>query len=192
MAFCNDWAYFVTLTINDEKCDRYDLNIFMKALSKWLNNQKSRKAEDIKYLLVPEPHKDGAWHMHGLMNGIPDDQLEPFTLNDNIPERIRALIREGCSVFNWLPYNEKFGWVTVEAIREKEKCAAYIKKYITKELEQSHIELNHHIYYASQGLSRPQIIYCGEIRKNFEPDYQNDYVRVKYFDNGKDPMFYFE
>ncbi|HOG00993.1 MAG: hypothetical protein BWY35_02008 [Firmicutes bacterium ADurb.Bin248] len=191
LAICNEWSYFVTLTINAEKCERYDLNIYMKALSKWLNNLKCRKATNVQYLLIPEPHKNDAWHMHGLMNGIPSDQLEAFSIRDNIPERIKSLIRQGRPIYNWRPYYERFGWVTVEAIRNKERCAAYITKYITKDLLKSRIALNHHVYYSSLGLRRSEIIQYGELERGFEPDYKNDYVRVKYFDNAEEPLSYF-
>ena len=39
----------------------------MKKAHKWINNCKNRKARELLYLLVPEQHKDGAWHIHGLL-----------------------------------------------------------------------------------------------------------------------------
>lgn len=68
LALCNDFTYFCTLTFSPEKVkDRYDLEGCMKAFCKWLNNYNCRKASSaIQYLLIPEPHQDGAWHLHGL------------------------------------------------------------------------------------------------------------------------------
>lgn len=191
LALCNPWEYFVTLTIDGQKYDRYNLKFFFTVLSKWLNNLNYQKSLNIKYLLIPEPHKDNAWHFHGLMMGIPQEQLQCFTLEDNIPLRLKRLIEQGRTIMDWLPYCEKFGWITVEAIRDKASCAKYITKYITKQLLESRIELNHHVYYASQNLRRAETICRAPILYPFEPDYQNDYVRVKHFTNAPEALQYF-
>lgn len=69
-AFCNSWDYFITLTISPDKFDRYSLNSYVKALGKFINNYNTNYHSKIFYLLIPEQHKDGAWHMHGLISGI--------------------------------------------------------------------------------------------------------------------------
>jgi len=63
---CN-WKWFITLTFSDEKADRYSYSDTMKKARKWFDNQRQRKAPDMQYLIVGEGHKDGAWHVHGLM-----------------------------------------------------------------------------------------------------------------------------
>lgn len=69
LALCNPWEYFVTLTLSPEKYNRNDLPTFKKHLSKFLNNLRFRYSWDIKYLLIPEQHKDGAWHYARLVYG---------------------------------------------------------------------------------------------------------------------------
>ena len=58
--------YFVTYTLDPSKINRYDeKKIYMK-IRDWLSNCVKRK--ELQYILVPEKHKDGAWHFHGFVN----------------------------------------------------------------------------------------------------------------------------
>lgn len=67
LALANDFEYFVTLTIDSAKLDRYDGAIVTKALGRWCDNMVRRHG--LRYILVPERHKDGAFHFHGFMAG---------------------------------------------------------------------------------------------------------------------------
>ena len=75
-ALCNEFEYYVTLTINKDKHNRYDLKAYYKRFSKFLNNYNYRYGVKVQYLLVPEKHRDGAWHLHGLIKGIPLQHLK--------------------------------------------------------------------------------------------------------------------
>lgn len=67
LALCNyDFKYFVTWTLSADKCDRYDYKAIVRNLGQWLDNRVRRSG--LKYLIVPELHKDGAVHFHGLTN----------------------------------------------------------------------------------------------------------------------------
>ncbi len=192
LALCNPWEYFCTFTIDASKHDRYDLDATYKQFAKWLNNYNSRRHTAIRYLLVPEPHQDGAWHFHGLLLGLPDSHLTPFTLGDKLPLRIKQMLAAGRQLYNWTPYAEAFGFVTLDAIRDKDACAAYMTKYITKELAQSSIDLNHHVFYASHGLKRAEVIYRGEMKREIvNPDFENDYVHIKQFQTLSEALTYF-
>ncbi len=57
---------FVTLTVSADKADRHDYTEIVKKLGIWLDNRVRRNG--LKYVLVPERHKDGAVHFHGLLN----------------------------------------------------------------------------------------------------------------------------
>ena len=179
LAICNQWDYFVTLTIDGQKYDRSNLRIYMKSFSKWLNNYNYQNQSDIRYLLIPENHQDGSWHMHGLLSAVPLSDLKLFTLQDHLPYRLRKKISSGRSIYDWPRYRSAFGWSVAEPIMSKEACAKYITKYITKSLAESRIALNHHPFYCSQGLNRAKEIYRAEIKRMFNPDYANDYVAVK-------------
>lgn len=77
-AYCNDWEYFVTMTLDKEKFDRYDLKAWKKSLTQWIRDYRKKYGCKIQYLLIPERHKDGAWHIHGLLSGLPADRLSVF------------------------------------------------------------------------------------------------------------------
>ena len=63
------WDWFVTLTFDGSKVDRYNYAEVTKKLSTWLNNLR-KKSPDLQYLFVPEQHKDGAYHFHGLVSNL--------------------------------------------------------------------------------------------------------------------------
>lgn len=67
LALANDFEWFVTLTLSPEEVDRYDCQAIMKRVNRWLDNMVRRKG--LRYVLVPERHKDGAFHFHGFFAG---------------------------------------------------------------------------------------------------------------------------
>lgn len=67
LALANGFEYFVTLTLDPAKIDRYDPGIVTKALGRWCDNMVRRHG--LRYILVPERHQDGAFHFHGFMAG---------------------------------------------------------------------------------------------------------------------------
>lgn len=67
LALANQFAYFVTLTLDPAQIDRYDPGAVTKALGRWCDNMVRRHG--LRYILVPELHKDGALHFHGFMAG---------------------------------------------------------------------------------------------------------------------------
>lgn len=186
LALCNDWAWWCTFTLNKQKYDRYDLDKFKKDFSQYLRDKNKKYNSNIKYLLVPEQHQDGAWHMHGLMVDIPPVELVKFNEGNNIPKYIKKRLKEGQAVYNWPSYVDKFGWCDLEYIKNKDACAKYITKYINKSLERTVSELNAHSYYCSQGLKRAVEIKRGTMLGHIDPDFENDYVRVKWFNKGTD------
>lgn len=67
LALANQLEYFVTLTLDPARIDRYDPAAVTKALGRWADNMVRRHG--LRYILVPELHKDGAIHFHGFMGG---------------------------------------------------------------------------------------------------------------------------
>ena len=192
LAMCNPWEYFVTLTLSSENGNRRDLRTFKRSLSKWLNNLNSRKGCSIKYLLIPEPHADGSWHMHGLFMGITENMLRPFSLQEHLPYRLLSMLKQGRQLFDWPAYAQKFGYVTCERIHDLEACAKYVTKYITKELGESAARLNEKLYLCSQGLERAKVACRGHIVHDFVPDFCNDYVATKVFPSFDEALSLFE
>ena len=58
----NKWDYWVTFTFSPKQGDRYSWQYCVKRLRLWLKRQ-----TNLDYIIVPEKHKDGAYHFHGLI-----------------------------------------------------------------------------------------------------------------------------
>jgi len=165
LAYCNQWELFITLTLDPLLYDRHDLRKWHKDLTQWLRDYKKAYGTKIKFLLIPEQHKDGAWHIHGLLMGLPSDHLQK---NHN-------------GYLDWLPYRQKFGYCSIDQIKNHEAVSKYITKYISKDLADGIKDLNAHMYYCSRGLQRAQEIKRGTLSANNVPwDYENDYVKCKW------------
>lgn len=183
LAMCNEFRYFCTFTQDEKKRDRFDLSAFRKDLAQMVRNLNRGRAPDkkIKYLLIPEQHKNGAWHLHGLLQGLSETDLREFKLNEKIPQKIKNTIKNGQKVYDWTTYRRKFGYFTCTEINDGTACAKYITKYITKTLDGKKMDGGSHLYFASQGLKGREEI----VRNCFEPcpvdewDYENEYVKIK-------------
>lgn len=141
---CN-WQYFITLTYDAKKVDRYDYDVCMKKANNWFANQRKRYAKDLQYLFVAEQHKDGAFHIHGLIA-----QSDGMKFVDS-----GKRTRKGQVIYNldgWLN-----GFSTAVQIDNKQedvmKVSTYITKYITKDL--CKIAKGKKRYYRSQNIPKP-------------------------------------
>lgn len=177
LVLCNDWEYFITLTLDKTKYDRYNLAKFNKDLSQYIRDLRKKLKADIKYLLIPEQHSDGAWHMHGFLMGLLTSELKLFDKSEKLPHYIRDKLCKGEKIYNWVGYGNKFGFNSVEAIRDKDKASSYVTKYVTKDIADSVKELNAKLYYCSRGLERSKVVKKGSVTGNYKPSY------VKYDDN---------
>ncbi len=152
-ARCNQWEYFVTFTFSKDKVNRYDYSECTKKLSKWLNNLKS-KNKDLKYVVVPERHKDGAFHFHGLFSGL--NQKEIKYSGRNVIKRVKSenrskFIKTSQQIFLFSSY--KLGWMSATKVQSQERCCMYITKYITKDL--CSVTFGKKRYWASRNLDVP-------------------------------------
>lgn len=139
LALCNPMAYFVTLTFDAAKVDRYDIKAIMRKVNSWLNNQVKRR--DLAYILVPELHKDGAVHMHGLFtDAVPlADSGTMVPPGGGKPRRPRSAAQRaawaadgGQAVYN-LP-GWPYGFSTAIRLHGDYRAAVgYVCKYIAKE-----------------------------------------------------------
>ena len=122
LARSNRWDWFFTMTFSPEKVNRYDFEECSKKLTLWLNNMRKRYAPDMVYLVVPERHKDGAFHFHGLFANIGDMPLIDSGKKDE-QERI---------IYNIGSYH--LGFTTVTAVGDSSRASSYLSKYISKDL----------------------------------------------------------
>lgn len=162
LALASDFEFFVTLTVDQAKLDRYDHAEVFRHLHDWLDNCVRRHG--LAYVLVPELHKDGAIHFHALFN----DALrvvDSGTISlpgGGKPRRPRSaaqraawLAKGGQVVYN-LP---GWGWGFTTAIRLYGDTAAavgYVVKYITK----SAGKIGGRWYYSGGELRRPKVGYA--------------------------------
>lgn len=178
-AYCNDWDFFVTLTIDKSKYDRTNLKAYQKDLSIFLMNFNRLNNLKIKYLLIPELHEDGqSWHMHGFIYGLPIELLREFTTKEKLPMQMIAKMIEGDTLYDWTAYRRKFGFISLEKIKSKEGASKYITKYVNKAMETSVKDLNAHMYYCSKGLKTAEEIKRGMLSQNIPFAFENDYVKV--------------
>lgn len=139
----NIWEYFLTLTFDRKKLDSSDYDLLCEKVSKWLNNIRSRYAPDLKYLIVPELHKDGIhYHFHGLLSNI-----------GNIKLIDSGVKKKGHTIYNL--QNWKYGFSTVSKVEDSARVSSYITKYITKDL--CAVGRNKRRYWCSKNCDRAKI-----------------------------------
>lgn len=164
---CNEFKYFVTITFNS-KYDRFNLDSLRTKLNQRIRYLRSKTGLPLKFLFIPEKHKNGAWHFHGVL----DDSFsvfEYFNINDY----------PSCSIF------DGFGFNNLSVIQDRIKVANYVTKYVSKDFESR--EYGSHLYFASKGLKR------GVTIKSFDYDddifdykfftFENDYCMLRICDN---------
>lgn len=193
LALCNPWEWFITLTLDRKKYDRRDLPKFIKDFSQMVRDYRKKTGNAVKYLLIPERHKDGCWHLHGFLLGIPAEALHAFQRSEHLPHRILERLKSGVQIYTWQAYTQRFGFAVFEKIANHEAASKYITKYITKEAMNTITELNAHAFYASKGLQHSEVLMQDILAQAIQnPDYQNEYCAVKWFDSLSPALAHFE
>jgi len=127
---------FFTLTssaqIKDHKESNRQIKAFVRRFNKFLGYS-------IKYLIVPELHKSGAIHYHGLFFNMPYVDIKKFRYEI------------------W-----KFGYVDLQLPKKIKNTSAYIAKYITKEY-QEHTPLHTKLFFTARGMFRPETVFTTEM-----------------------------
>lgn len=136
IAFQNEWDYFLTITIDPEQFDSKDVKEVYKRLRSWLTHQVSRKG--LKYLLIPEQHKNGGIHAHALINDCFKLEHSGRYLYSGKAYKADTLQKKGIDINLLKPvYNVpewKYGFSTAIPVDgNPARLACYITKYITKD-----------------------------------------------------------
>lgn len=160
LAFCNQWDYFVTVTVDSSNQNRSDLSLLKKRWNQCLKDYSLKYGARPRYLIIPELHADGQnWHLHGLMSN-----LAPLSLKRNEHGYLD------------IPYlRKRFGFVSLSQVRDADKCASYVTKYVTKEISSCQ-ENGKHLFFSSQGLNGKVLIYQGDFILPWS--FENDYVKI--------------
>lgn len=130
---CNpDLDTFATFTYRpDDTVDRSEYDSCYKVLSVWLSNRVQRKG--LKYVIVPEHHKSGDIHFHGILNSSALKLTPAFSPRTGLP-----LTSNGSPIYNLVDW--KSGFSTAQIIGsgadDRDKVAKYIFKYMGKQCGQ--------------------------------------------------------
>lgn len=125
IALCNQFDYFFTFTLSSEFVNRYDPVEVGKKVQTFLKNASYRK--NFQYVCVPELHKDGAIHFHGLC------KLGNVKIERAIYHRtgIPLSTNRGQPIFNMVDWG--LGYSTCIPLDENYETACnYIVKYLSK------------------------------------------------------------
>lgn len=147
LARANTWDWFVTITFSPEECDRYDYKSCYDLLKRYTRFLKDKRC---KYLFVPDRHKDGAYHFHGLVQGKLPSTMAYVT--DKTGKYRPRSDEHGNIVYNVI--GSRLGWTTATRVRDTERVSNYITKYISKAME---VPPGQHRYLASRSLKRPTV-----------------------------------
>ena len=144
LSMCNEFDLFITLTLDKERIDRYDMGAVVKKLNVWLDNRVRRKG--LRYIIVPELHKDGAIHFHGLINS------EAVKLRDSGHRNKGKVVYH---VTDW-----SLGFTTaVKLDGDKQSVSKYISKYVTKQLKSGQ-KIGGRYFYKGGALQSPVHLCC--------------------------------
>ena len=148
------WEWFITLTFDGAKTERESYSACMERTAKWFNNQKHRYAPDLMYLYVPEQHRKGGWHIHGVVANTGNMK---FTDSGRVSFHGKACRRNagnrGCPVIYNLS-GWRYGFSTATEVADAHRVSTYILKYITKELVAD--TPYRHRYFRSRNLPEPE------------------------------------
>lgn len=164
---CNDFKLFCTITINQAFYNRQDLDNLRRLINDRIRYYRKKYKLPLKYILVPEQHKKGGWHFHGVL----DASFKKFVyVNQNGYDSL--------SIFDFL------GFSSCELIRDKARISSYILKYMTKDFALRH--RGKHLYFCSRGLIKPilksEIAYNNNNLDSQFWEVKNDFCYMSYFD----------
>lgn len=159
LALANEFRWFVTLTLDKEKIDRYDEKLIVRRMSQWCSNQVKRRG--LKYILVPEHHKDGAIHFHGFFN----DVLEAVDSGKTD--------KNGHKIYNLPQWT--YGFTTAIELYGEYSCAvAYVVKYIGKDCA----KIGGRWYYSGGELAQPVEIFVDIDSRDIMETYPGAWMKI--------------
>lgn len=166
LALCQHWDYFATFTLSEKKQDRFDLRGFIRDLGNWIRNYRKKYGSQLQYLIIPEQHKNGAWHAHGLLRNV-------------APE---SLVKNEHGYMDMPYYRARFGYISLSKVKNHERCASYITKYISKDVTATagHMEKGQHLFYASRGLAGKETLWVVTCPGHIQGGFKNEYGIYKW------------
>ena len=161
IVYQNEWDLFMTLTLRpDDSLDRTDPKEVMKLLRNWLADRVKRHG--LRYILIPEEHKNGGIHAHMICNNVfqlVDSGTKTYTHFKRPMKDVTAIARgldpeQGQTVYNVPEW--RYGFTTaIKVYGNPGNLAFYLTKYLTKDMK----KIFGKYYWSSKNIVRkPQII----------------------------------
>lgn len=126
LARSNDWTngYFCTLTIDPKRFDCFDYKNVSSYIQTFL--KRIRNFSNSAYaLFVPEKHRSGAFHFHGLISGIDLERYDIISFSGHYFKDQK--------IYNFVKWWD-FGFSNVTRVQSSLAVEKYVTKYTTKEL----------------------------------------------------------
>lgn len=139
-ALNNDFNWFVTITFDKNKINRYDAKLLEKKVLRWLEDTRINYNSKARYIMVPEYHKDKAIHYHALIK-MENNRLK-YLYNHR---HWKKAVYKDTLLFKKFGRNE---WVNIDSYTEP--IGMYLAKYITKLPD----KMNNRYYFASKALKQ--------------------------------------
>lgn len=161
---CNEFKYFITITCNNS-FNRYSCDDLRRVVTNKIRYLRKKYHITGKYILIPEKHKNGAYHLHGVL----DASFDSFCyINKNG--------YDSCFCFDNIGFN------SIEEVNSIVKISSYITKYISKDFAIR--GLGEHCYFCSRGLNKPilidDLVYNNSYFDNLFFSIKNDFCYVNY------------
>lgn len=183
LALSNEFDFFVTLTLDPEKIDRYDAQAVTRRLNQWCSNMVKRHG--LRYVIVPEQHRDGAWHFHGFFAGAGLQIVDSGTIkrtDSKQPcrpgceaDRAAWLVQGGQIVYNLPQWG--YGFSTAMRLHgEYAAAVAYVCKYIGKQQGQRPLG---RWYYSGGALAGPDKKYVARDYRHLAEAFQAEAIEFQ-------------
>lgn len=171
LLLCNPWEYWITFTVSEQNCNRYDfkevLKLFLSVVKR--RNERLKNCEPLRYLIFPEEHKKGGFHFHGFIMGLDSDEL---VVNEygylDIPLFSKNIGFVNVCPVRPLPQNERYGLLM------------YTMKYAQKNAMSRNEDISRG-YYRSDGLKRAETLVLPPSR--FRGEFAEIHGTVASFEN---------
>lgn len=140
----NDFDFFVTITFDGNKVDRYNSHSVLRKLQNALKDYRRFYDCDFAYVLVPERHADGAIHFHGLFKIGRTDLVERH-----------FDVKRRCVYYRIEFFYRRLGRFRMDKIATN---ATYVSAYITKYMTKENERIFQRRYICSKGLHSGDVV----------------------------------
>lgn len=121
----NKWEWFFTFTFDPKYVDSLNYDNVVSVMFNFLRHMSDlSKGNRTKYLIVPEKHKSGRYHLHGVFSNLDMSVWKLKYSGHNT--------KGGLPIFNVGAF--PFGFTTATQVQNTTRVSHYIAKYITKDM----------------------------------------------------------